>query len=529
MIIWKYGRKRTLLTLIPLMIIGNSISVVTGLMTSRFITAATNKSMTIFWQTILWGTAALLLVTAINLLMVRVKSQLIMEVNLKIKQTVLQSTARKQLDDSGDALSFMTNDLKLLETKGIENEINILGFVLEFLIAFIVALTMDWLITIAFIAAGLIPAALSAKFGSRIESASEAWSKSNSAYTGQLKNLFEGLAIIQLYQAFAFFTAKGIKESKRLEQALKKMNIQVGQVQQLLTGIAYITMMLLPFSIGVYRIIMGVTNLAIFMGVMQISNSIINPMLNIMTMLNEVKTTKPIQRRIAAITAEQTTFMTPAKVAFTGLKLDDVGLQRDGQQLFEHLKLTVKPGDKVLIMAPSGFGKSSLLKALLGELNFNQGHYQLNQQAVDQSDFIKLAPHFAYITQQPFLFVDSLVNNLTLGDHFSQVQVQKAVAASDLQALVTTKGLDYRVGSDARQLSGGQIQRLEIARAILRQREVVLADEPTSALDETTSAAVQQTLLQAAPTLIQVSHKVPVAVQAQFTEVIHLEDYAVQN
>lgn len=339
MIIWKYGQKRTLFTLLPLMIIGNSISVVTGLMTSRFITAATNKSMTIFWQTILWGTLALLVVTLINLLMVRVKSQLIMEVNLKIKQTVLQSTARQQLADSGDALSFMTNDLKLLETKGIENEINIVGFTLEFLIAFVVALTMDWLVTLAFIAAGLIPAALSAKLGGRIEAASTAWSQRNSDYTGQLKNLFEGLAIIQLYQAFAFFTAKGIKESKRLEQALKKMNIQVGQVQQLLTGIAYITMMLLPFSVGVYRIIIGVTNLAIFMGVMQISNSIINPMLNIMTMINEVKTTKPIQRRIGALTKASAKLTPATQAKFTGLALDDVSLQRDGQQLFEHLNL----------------------------------------------------------------------------------------------------------------------------------------------------------------------------------------------
>lgn len=339
MIIWKYGQKRTLFILLPLMIIGNSISVVTGLMTSRFITAATNKSMTIFWQTILWGTLALLGVTVINLLMVRVKSQLIMEVNLKIKQTVLQSAARQQLADSGDALSFMTNDLKLLETKGIENEINIVGFTLEFLIAFVVALTMDWLVTLAFIAAGLIPAALSAKLGGRIEATSTAWSQRNSDYTGQLKNLFEGLAIIQLYQAFAFFTAKGIKESKRLEQALKKMNIQVGQVQQLLTGIAYITMMLLPFSVGVYRIIIGVTNLAIFMGVMQISNSIINPMLNIMTMINEVKTTKPIQRRIGALTKASAKLTPATQATFTGLALDDVSLQRDGQQLFEHLNL----------------------------------------------------------------------------------------------------------------------------------------------------------------------------------------------
>src|SRR5699024_5170089 len=116
--------------------------------------------------------------------------------------------------------------------------------------------------------------------------------------TGQLKNLFEGLAIIQLYQSFAFFTAKGLRESRRLEKALRKMNILVGQVEQLLTGIAYIALMLLPFSFGIYRVIQGATTLAIFMGVMQVSNSVINPMLNIFTKINELKTTKPIQAKI---------------------------------------------------------------------------------------------------------------------------------------------------------------------------------------------------------------------------------------
>ncbi len=182
--IWKYGNKRTLFLLMPLMIIGNSISVITGLMTSRFITAATNKNMVLFWQTAFLGTACLILVTLINLMMVRVKNKLIMEVNLRIKAIVLESIAKKSQIDSGDELSFMTNDLKLLETKGIENEINILGLIFEFVIAFVVALTLDWLVTLAFILAGVVPALLSAKLGGRIEAASTAWSKSNSAYTG---------------------------------------------------------------------------------------------------------------------------------------------------------------------------------------------------------------------------------------------------------------------------------------------------------------------------------------------------------
>lgn len=525
--IWKYGNKRTLFLLMPLMIIGNSISVITGLMTSRFITAATNKNMVLFWQTAFLGTACLILVTLINLMMVRVKNKLIMEVNLRIKAIVLESIAKKSQIDSGDELSFMTNDLKLLETKGIENEINILGLIFEFVIAFVVALTLDWLVTLAFILAGVVPALLSAKLGGRIEAASTAWSKSNSAYTGQLKNLFEGLAIIQLYQSFAFFTAKGLRESRRLEKALRKMNILVGQVEQLLTGIAYIALMLLPFSFGIYRVIQGATTLAIFMGVMQVSNSVINPMLNIFTKINELKTTKPIQAKIKiALQRGQQTVAEPAN-DFVKLTLTDVGLKRAGKQLFTHFNLRVQAGDKVLIMAPSGFGKSSLLKALLGELTFNQGSYQFNQQPVIPATTQTLLPNFAYITQQPFLFVDSLTNNLTLGSDFNNQQITAALAASDLTELSKEKGLDYQVGSDSRQLSGGQIQRLEIARAILRQRPIVLADEPTSALDEESAAIIQQTLLTQAETLIQVSHKVPLSVQTQFTKVIHLDNSAV--
>jgi len=94
---------------------------------------------------------------------------------------------------------------------------------------------------------------------------------------------------------------------------------------------------------------------------------------------------------------------------------------------------------------------------------------------------------------------------------------------SELSEFIKEKGLDYQVGENGKNLSGGQKQRLAIARALLSNREVIIADEVTSALDKETSTKISEMLLLNHQTLIEVSHKTTPEQMSNYTKVIYLD------
>ncbi len=123
------------------------------------------------------------------------------------------------------------------------------------------------------------------------------------------------------------------------------------------------------------------------------------------------------------------------------------------------------------------------------------------------------------------MFDRSLLFNLTLGQKYSNNELQNAIKSAGLAELVKEKGLDYQIGQNGNNLSGGQIQRVEIARAILAKRPVLLADEATSALDNDLSLQIHKTLLENSNfAVIEVAHKISKQERAMFDRIINLDN-----
>lgn len=121
------------------------------------------------------------------------------------------------------------------------------------------------------------------------------------------------------------------------------------------------------------------------------------------------------------------------------------------------------------------------------------------------------------------MFDRSLHFNLTLGKKYSEEDLNEAIKLAGLTELVKEKGLDYQIGQNGNNLSGGQIQRIEIARSILAKRPILLADEATSALDNELSLQIHQTLLKNSNfAVIEVAHKISHQEKEMFDRIIDL-------
>lgn len=204
----------------------------------------------------------------------------------------------------------------------------------------------------------------------------------------------------------------------------------------------------------------------------------------------------------------------------------------DGDPVLQDLDLEIKPGEWVAICGSSGAGKSTLIEVLKGNLLPSQGSYYLQGRALDANSSAWFADQSALVQQHTWIFTGTIRSNLMMvAPRASEDRLweclEKVRLAAEVRAFA--QGLDTPVGEDGYALSGGQAQRLSLARALLSQRELLLLDEPTSQIDLESEAAITQALAEVAKekTIVLLTHR---ASTLEFADrVLYLQDGALKE
>jgi ABC-type multidrug transport system fused ATPase/permease subunit len=169
----------------------------------------------------------------------------------------------------------------------------------------------------------------------------------------------------------------------------------------------------------------------------------------------------------------------------------------DGKEFrIEDLNLSFKRGQQVGVVGRSGSGKSTLAKLMLGVYKLDGGAIKIGGLPLDDIDPRELTKHVTIVLQETELFNLTLRQNITMMKNIDEVKLQEAIAIACLQPVIDklAHGLDTKVGEKGGRLSGGEKQRIGIARAICADTEIMVLDEATSALDSKTELAVQEAL-----------------------------------
>lgn len=184
----------------------------------------------------------------------------------------------------------------------------------------------------------------------------------------------------------------------------------------------------------------------------------------------------------------------------------------EGDTVLQNLDLGIKSGEWVAICGPSGAGKSTLIEVLKGNLLPSQGTYYLQGRALGADSSAWFADQSALVQQRTWIFTGTIRSNLMMvAPRASEDRIWECLEKVGLAAEVRAfaQGLDTQVGEDGYALSGGQAQRLSLARALLSQRQLLLLDEPTSQIDLESEAAITQALAEVAKekTIVLLTHR----------------------
>ncbi|MFA6258994.1 MAG: ABC transporter ATP-binding protein [Candidatus Peribacteraceae bacterium] len=245
-----------------------------------------------------------------------------------------------------------------------------------------------------------------------------------------------------------------------------------------------------------------------------------------------VETTGPVLQVLSVFNDEEKFIVPEGQEEFGGLRsgiaFRDVWFSyTEDVPVLQGVTFDVPKGSTVAIVGPSGSGKTTLVNLLLRLYDCAPSAIQLDGRDIRTLTHASLQKHIAYVTQEPLLFNESLRENLLFGmdNHLEDATLHSVLQQARLDDLISRlpAGMETVVGDRGIQLSGGEKQRLSIARAILKDAEIIVLDEATSSLDSQTERRIQEALelILQDRTAIIIAHRLSTIRNADKIVVIH--------
>lgn len=178
------------------------------------------------------------------------------------------------------------------------------------------------------------------------------------------------------------------------------------------------------------------------------------------------------------------------------IKFENVSVEFDSQKVIEDINLTINPGETIAFIGPTGSGKSTVANLILQFIEPSKGHILIGNEDIKNISTKWLRNKIGYVIQQPFLFSDTIINNICYGnENLTKEEIEKIKDASRLNYV---EKLDEKyetiIGERGVGLSGGEKQRLSLARALAVKPELLILDDITSALDIETEQMITESI-----------------------------------
>jgi ATP-binding cassette subfamily B protein len=166
------------------------------------------------------------------------------------------------------------------------------------------------------------------------------------------------------------------------------------------------------------------------------------------------------------------------------------------EYVLKNLDFTIKPGEKVALVGPTGAGKSSIIRLLCRLYEPSQGRILIDGIDIKDITQAELRRYVGVILQESFLFAGDIKRNITLGENYSLAEVQRAAKLTNIDSFIEQlpQGYNTQLRERGTNLSGGQKQLLAFARVAIRNPHVLVLDEATASLDVKTEALIQEAL-----------------------------------
>lgn len=437
-------------------------------------------------------------------------------------------------NNSADYISSITNDVKILEDNFLLPLFEVIQYSVIFISSLAVMVYFDAIVTICVIVAIGFMFVVPSLIGGVLEKQQNQFSEKLSKFTVSLKDILSGFEIIKSYSMKKYIICRFDKSNEDTINAKYSVDKLIALNEGLSSFLALMVQVVVLF-LSAYFIITGRITVGALLGMVQVSNNLANPLLMIFTNVPKIKSVQPIVKKLNDLSIyAKDDVLNKKLLAFNEcISAKDLSFSYDEQaEVLHEIDCTIEKGKKYVILGKSGCGKTTLIKLLSGYYTDYSGNIlydgkELN--LLNKNDVFLLS---STIHQNVYMFDESIYDNICLHEDYSKETVDKVIKESGLDEFISElpEGLKYKVGENGSNLSGGQKQRIAVARAMIRNKPILILDEGTSAIDMQTAYDIESRLLAMENlTLITITHNIKKELLELYDNVIYMENGTIQG
>ncbi len=395
-------------------------------------------------------------------------------------------------------MSALSNDAVAIENGYLEGVFTIVDQCAMCIAALVMMFWYSPLLTLISIALALLPLSASLLSGGWMAKAETQVSGRNERYMSTLRDSLSGFSVVKSFRAELQMCRIFAREVRAVADA-KELREKMAILVQSFGAAASIILQFGVFLIGAWLAISGKALTAgtvlIFV---QLLNYVLNPLSTVPQAVAQFRASKALIAKLAeALSANVRQEGNENKAELQdGIFVEKLSFAyEENKPVLQDISFRFEAGKSYCIVGASGSGKSTLLNLLMASSPGYTGSIRYDTIPLREIRSESLYDMVSMVQQNVFIFNASIQDNITMFAEFPPEAVDRAVALSGLSALVRERGEGYLCGENGSQLSGGEKQRISIARSLLKNAKVMLVDEATAALDAATAAQVAGAIL----------------------------------
>lgn len=453
-----------------------------------------------------------------------VRGLFIRQTNLWMRKKITRNLVNNSKDllsskNTGKKISWYINDVTDVENKYYANLIDCAYHFAMIVFAFVAIVIVHWIFAVAagviFLATLFIPHFVN----NFVEAAQKKLTLAKEEHTESVRDNLESIYTLFIADKLDYFCQRMDKQSERQEKKYWHYNITMSKTSVLLFMVNFLSQAgLIIFSLYIANL--GYVTIGSVLSVGALAGNLFNGVQGLMQSIS-------LLGSVAAITDKYKYDVESNKVelsAIDNIELKNVTFNYAKRNILTNLSQNFGKL-KYALIGESGSGKSTLLKLLLGINQASAGEVLVNNENIKLLDLKSYFKHLAYIEQNVYLLNESIRENILLGSTLPDDKLARILQIAKLETFIANlpDGLDTVVSSNGQEISGGERQRIAIARALVKDVDFLFIDEATSQLDPVNRLEIENILLDLPNVgVVMISHNFDEATLAKFDKVIKL-------
>lgn len=541
-----FRKKGYFLAFMVLLVVSGVVGTLFSLVMSALIDCAGKNAEELLW-TLLGSIGYVILCILLELSYRCMRAKVLTDARYSLKKDIFAALMNRSVADfdagnSGEYMNELSNNLNQFENVYWGNYLCLLESLMSFCAAAAICIALQPLMLVLMIFLALLSMGVTRLSASPLEKSMERFAESAERYTTEIRDDFAGFRLIRSYGILPAILRKyenknrGMEDANRRNAYCRIFCAYAGNFVGLLSTV-------LVMAMAAYFSMKGRFSAGMVIAFGHLIGNIISPIVSMPSIVANFRASKPLQERFRNILAK-TDDMDSAKKRHCCEKTGSIAQKpncfrekitlervsygyREGQEVLHELSYCFRVGKHYAIVGKSGCGKSTLLSLLLGYYPDYGGSIFYDGAELRELSRECLGSTAAYVSQDTFLFQDTIWNNITLYEEkYTRQDVESALEQAGLSEFAASlpEGLSTMAGENGRNLSGGEKQRLSLARALLRRNKVLLLDEFTANLDRETAEKIEEKIMELEECLvIAVTHRLEPGAVSRYDGILDLD------